>query len=60
MEQRTYRSANEANQRGAILLAAMEKRNIPTNEHVQTVLQALAQWGAKGNAAIQLDIPRKL
>ncbi|PJW13350.1 glutamate synthase [Geobacillus sp. Manikaran-105] len=60
MEQRTYRSANEANQRGAILLAAVEKRNIPTNEHVQTVLQALAQWGAKGNAAIQLDIPRKL
>ncbi len=60
MEQRTYRLANEANQRGALLLAAVEKRNIPTNEHVQAVLQTLAQWGAKGNAAIQLDIPRKL
>jgi hypothetical protein len=62
MEQHTHRSPNAAEQRGAFLLAAVEKRDIPTNEHVQSVLGALAQWGhpAKGNVIIQLDIPRKL
>ncbi|MBB6284383.1 glutamate synthase [Geobacillus subterraneus] len=62
MEQHTYRSPNEEEQRGAFLLAAVEKRNIPTNEHVRTVLEALAQWGnlEQDSATIQLDIPRKL
>ncbi|AGT30891.1 hypothetical protein M493_02790 [Geobacillus genomosp. 3] len=62
MEQHAYRSPNGVEQRGALLLAAVEKRNIPTNEHVQAVLQTLVQWNhpAKESAVIQLDIPRKL
>gem|GEM_PF-1192668 len=43
-------------------MAAVEKRGIPTNEHVRAVLGALSQRGEleRGSTTIQLDIPRKL